>query len=69
MWIYWKEQCRYCKNSADCKYKKKVMKYIEALSSVDSLADGIYGSTKFECDYFVVDEQEYYKHNEAESSC
>lgn len=69
MWIYWKEQCKYCKNRENCEYKKKVSKYIEALASLENLADGVYGTTKFTCDYNVIDEEEYRKNHVGECCC
>lgn len=61
MWIYWKEQCEYCKNKGKCGYEEKVKKYIEDLSSVED--KGIYGTLNFKCDYNIIDEDLYYKKN------
>ena len=63
-WVYYKEQCQYCKNRVNCEYKEKVKKYIKDLENIDS--KGIYGTTSFWCDYYVIDEEEYWKHNTGE---
>ena len=63
MRIYWKEECKYCQNREDCKYKKQMTEFKEALSYMEKSARGIYGRLRFNCDYFVVDEEEYWKNN------
>lgn len=60
-WVYFKEQCKYCLNREKCDYTKKVKKYIENLDALDS--SGIYGTTTFWCDYYILDENEYLKYN------
>lgn len=60
-WVYYKEQCEYCKNRVNCSYKEKVKTYIQELENLDS--KGIYGSTSFWCDYYNLDEKEYWKRN------
>ena len=64
-WVYFKEQCDYCLNRHNCEYTKKVKKYIENLDALDS--SGIYGTTTFLCDYYILDEQEYNKNGECAS--
>lgn len=66
MWIYWKEQCEYCKNKEGCEYKNRVQDLIERFSKVESSSPGVYGSLSWKCDYFIVDKEEYYKKNEGE---
>lgn len=61
MWIYWKEQCIYCKNRIKCEHIKRVQRYIK---EIDAVSDrGVYGTLKWECDYFNFDEEEYIKKN------
>ena len=57
MWIYWAEQCEYCKLRNRCKYRRNVEGYIAALRDVDS--SDTYGSLRWNCDYFDIDAKEY----------
>ena len=57
MWIYWAEQCEYCKLRNRCEYRRNVEGYIAALRDVDS--SDTYGSLKWNCDYFDIDVEEY----------
>ena len=66
MWIYWKEQCHYCLNRNNCEYKPRMGEYIAALDAIDD--HGVYGSLKFNCDYFCVDEEKYWAENRGECS-
>lgn len=59
MWIYWKEQCKYCKNNARCSDIDTVQKLIEHLASVEAQYIGICGSLKWECDYWKFDGDKY----------
>lgn len=61
MWIYWKEECRYCVNQSNCEYKRQMINFKTALAYMEKSVKGIYGTLKFNCDYFVVDEEEYRK--------
>lgn len=63
-WVYYKEQCQYCLNRHNCEYIEKVKNYIEKLEAIDS--KGIYGTTAFWCDYYNIDEQEYWNKNNGE---
>lgn len=60
-WVYYKEQCKYCLNRERCDYTEKVQAYIEKIEALDS--NGIYGTTAFWCDYYNLDEDEYWKNN------
>ena len=55
--IYWKEECKYCKNQEDCKYKKQMTEFKERLHNMEKSEKGIYGRLRFNCDYFVFDEK------------
>ena len=61
-WIYWKEQCHYCKNNPCCEYKEAMFQYIEDLEAVKPIKN-IYGTLKFICDYFIIDKEKYEKEN------
>lgn len=52
MWIYWKEQCKYCK--AQCSYimKNNVAEFIKELSKIEKNTKFVYGTLKWSCDYF-----------------
>ncbi len=63
-WIYWKEQCQYCKNRINCEYIEKINNYINNLSQVDD--KGCYGSLSFKCDYFIFDKELYNEKNPGE---
>ena len=60
MWIYWKEQCKYCSNYENCSYYNKAKELISKLDNIDRHTTGIYGTLKWTCDYFMVDENKYY---------
>lgn len=59
MWIYWKEQCKYCQNRIDCQYYDKVQQLIENLYQAEHSVKGAYGTLKWTCDYFYFDENQY----------
>ena len=67
MWIYWVDQCKYCKNSNSCGYVEKVKELTDKLIKLEKETKGVYGEIKFNCDYFIVDEEEYWKHNIGET--
>ena len=58
-YIYYKEQCNVCTNKGKCEYEKKTRKFIETIGGVEYLANGVFGSLSFKCDYFNLDELEY----------
>lgn len=62
MWIYWKEQCLYCKNRIECEYIDKVKVLIDKLSETEKSVPGVYGTLKWTCDYFVINEKDYWEH-------
>lgn len=62
-YIYYKEQCDYCKNNNKCEYKRRTQKFIETISGVEFFANGVYGSLSFRCDYFDLDQLAYNKAN------
>ena len=61
--VYWKEECKYCVNRENCGYKEKVEEYKNKLIELEKQTKGIYGSTKFNCDYFVCDNKKYFEEN------
>ena len=64
MYVYWVEQCKYCKqHSCDEGYKAKVMEYIKKLRYLEKVSTGVYGTTRFNCDYFVFDTEKYLADN------
>lgn len=67
VYIYYKKQCDYCTNKGKCDYEFKTRTFVETIGGVVSLANGVYGSLDFKCDYFDLDEVAYYKDNMPES--
>lgn len=67
MWIYWKDQCKYCQNSTNCNQYDNVQELMEKLSQVDKSVKGAYGTLKWTCDYFYFDEKAYMKEHWKES--
>ena len=65
MWIYWVEQCDYCKLRNKCDYRGNVQGYISALRDIDN--DGTHGTLKWNCDYFDIDAEEYDRKHPGES--
>lgn len=63
-WVYYKEQCEYCKNRKGCQYIEKVQKYLKDIDNLDDR--GIYGTTSFWCDYYNLDEELYWQKNQGE---
>lgn len=59
MWIYWKEQCKYCQNRIDCQYIDKMQELMNNLYAAEHSVKGVYGTLKWTCDYFYFDENEY----------
>lgn len=64
--VYWIDECKYCKNRKLCKYRIKVEKMKLALMILEKSYEGVYGSLKWKCDYFVFDREEYWKDNMGE---
>lgn len=63
-WVYWKEECDMCSNRTNCEYEENARKYRKDLAKVKS--SNVYGTLKFNCDYFVLDEEKYDKENPGE---
>ena len=66
MWIYWAEQCDYCKSRTTCEYQARVKSYISNLQAIND--KGVYGTLKWNCDYFNIDSVEYFKKHPGENS-
>ena len=67
MWIYWKEECRYCVNRNRCEYKRQMIDFKTALVYMKKSLKGIYGTLKFNCNYFLLDADKYEEENIGES--
>ena len=67
MWIYYKDQCKYCKNQNNCEYTQKTQELMEHLAFIEHQHKGVYGTLKWTCDYFYFDEDKYYKDNMGEN--
>lgn len=65
-YIYYKEQCKYCLKNGKCDYQKKTQTFIDAINGIEHLANGVYGSLSFKCDYFDLDQLAYNKDNPPE---
>ena len=55
--VWWKEQCKFCKNCAFCKYRESVELLQARLHVVELETSGCYGTLSFWCDYYVEDEK------------
>ena len=66
-YIYYKEQCKYCLKNGKCDYQKKTQTFLDAINGIEHLANGVYGSLSFKCDYFDLDHLAYNKDNPPES--
>ena len=66
-YIYYKEQCKYCLKNGKCDYQKKTQTFLDAINVIEHLANGVYGSLSFKCDYFDLDRLAYNKDNPPES--
>jgi hypothetical protein len=67
VYVYYKEQCNFCTNTGKCDYEKKTKAFVKTISGLESLANGVYGSLDFKCDYFDLDEVAYSKANPPET--
>lgn len=67
VYVYFKEQCDYCTNKGKCDYEKKTRRFVETISGVESVANGVFGTLDFKCDYFYLDQVAYDKENPAET--
>ena len=66
-YIYYKEQCKYCLENGKCDYQKKTQTFLDAINGIEHLANGVYGSLSFKCDYFDLDQLAYNKDNPPET--
>ena len=66
-YIYYKEQCKYCLKNGKCDYQKKTQTFLDAINGIEHLANGVYGSLSFKCDYFDLDQLAYNKNNPPET--
>ena len=66
-YIYYKEQCKYCLKNGKCDYQKKTQTFLDAINGIEHLANGVYGSLSFKCDYFDLDQLAYNKDNPPET--
>ena len=66
-YIYYNEQCKYCLKNGKCDYQKKTQTFLDAINGIEHLANGVYGSLSFKCDYFDLDQLAYNKDNPPES--
>ena len=62
-YIYYKQQCDYCLRKGKCYYQKKTQTFLDAINGIEHLANGVYGSLSFKCDYFDLDQLAYNKDN------
>ena len=54
LWIYWPNQCEYCKKSWTTEHCEKNQSFMRTLTSMNQ---EYLGSLHFTCDYFVPDEE------------
>lgn len=50
--VYWKDQCKFCKNGMFCKYKERVELVKARLEVVELESRDCYGILSFWCDYY-----------------
>lgn len=53
-WIYWYDQCKYCKNqnkTDSCERNQKFMR------TLNNMYHNYLGTVDFKCDYFQIDEE------------
>lgn len=55
MWIYWKNECTYCKSRKKCEYRKQTEDYKKLIYSIPHR--NIQGSLIWKCDYFIPEER------------
>ena len=67
MWIYYKDQCNYCKNNQNCEYIDKAKDFMNKLEYLDKVS-GVYGTISWSCDYHVFDADKYIEENLNESN-
>ena len=63
MWVYYKEQCKDCKNQENCEYTQKVQELINHLDVVEKQYKGVYGTLNWFCDYYILDKDIYLKNH------
>lgn len=66
MYIYWKEQCKYCINKDKCPYQDAVRVLINKLSIIEKSTKNCWGSLKWLCDYFILDTNKYIEESHIE---
>lgn len=54
LWIYWPNQCEYCKKSWTTAHCAKNQSFMQTLTNMNQ---EYLGSLHFTCDYFVPDEE------------
>lgn len=54
LWIYWPNQCEYCKKSWTTEHCTKNQSFMQTLTNMNQ---EYLGSLHFTCDYFVPDEE------------
>jgi hypothetical protein len=59
--IYYREQCDLCIERGKCRREKRTRKFIETICGMEVLANGVYGSLSFRCNYFDLDKVAYNK--------
>ena len=60
-YVYYKEQCNFCINKGKCDCEKRTRTFVETIGGVERLANGVYGTLSFKCDYFDLDRLAYDK--------
>lgn len=65
VWIYWPDQCRLCKGyffrseNKPCA-KEATQEYIDSIRKIEREFRGVYGTTRFVCDYFSLDDEKFH---------
>lgn len=72
-WIYWPEQCDYCKgyifsDGKPC-CKELTKEFFNKLRQIEHHSKGVYGSLSFKCDYFNLDDDKYNNSRYNECNC
>lgn len=68
-WIYWPEECKVCASRHNCPYIEKTEEFRKNLLEFQKGYKGVYGTLKFNCDYFNLDKDEYNRLTQGECEC
>lgn len=68
-WVYWKDECDYCAKNKKCQICRQTKDFRGALGTLERNTEKVYGTLKFNCDYFIIDQEKYNRDHEPECCC